>query len=356
MTDIADSALDPGQVRASVEGRRILITGAGGSIGSALARSLAQLGPEQLVLLDAGELGLHQLEIDLRHASLPTSPKLIVGSVCNVPLLQELFDRERPQIVFHAAACKHVPLMERNPFTAAATNALGTMRLLEAASDAEQCILLSTDKAVDPASIMGATKRIAELIFLVAAMRSQHKVLRLGNVLGSSGSVLPTFLDQIARGGPVTVSHPDATRYFVSIERAVQALQTTLLIDSSPTIFVPEMGSPHRIVDLAQSLIDRAAENIEIVFTGLRPGDKLTEELVSRREVLSASAMHGLRSVGTSSSSLSISSEGLEQLAHAVDRRHLPKLLVAISALVPEYQPSDLLQVQLDASSEVHPA
>ncbi len=246
--------------------------------------------------------------------------------------------------------------MERNPFTAAATNALGTMRLLEAASDAEQSILLSTDKAVDPASIMGATKRIAELIFLAAPTRSQRRVLRLGNVLGSSGSVLPTFLNQIARGGPVTVSHPDATRYFVSIERAVQALQATLLVDSSPTIFVPEMGSPQRIVDLAQSLIDRAAEDIEIVFTGLRPGDKLTEELVSRREVLSASATHGLRSVRPGSRSLSMSSEAIEQLAHAVDRRDLPKLLAAVSALVPEYQPSDLLQMQLGESSEVHPA
>ncbi len=229
-------SLDLHAARESLAGKRVLLTGAGGFIGSALSKELAKADPAELILLDAGELGLYDLDYNLQRAGVAFRRRLVVGSVRDSALIDQIFRQHRPQVVFHAAACKHVPLMEANPFTAASTNILGTQLIVEAAAVtcAEQCILLSTDKAVDPDSIMGATKRVAEMILLAQCSPTRMKALRLGNVLGSSGSVVPLFLDQISRGGPVTVTDPRATRYFLTVREAVRHLLATLSIPTSP--------------------------------------------------------------------------------------------------------------------------
>ena len=244
--DRAPLALDRAQVSASLQGKRILITGAGGWIGSALTRSIAGFAPNQLVLLEAAERNLYEIDTALRQLPCPIEHVSVLGSVSQPALLAEIFIRYRPQIVYHAAAFKHVPLMEQNPFAAIENNSIGTHLLVEAVSvnaETEQLILLSTDKAVDPVSIMGASKRIAELVMLAPRTASARmKAVRLGNVLGSEGSIVPLFLKQILAGQPVTVTHPEVRRYFLTTEDAVALLLHAASAETPQGILVPELG------------------------------------------------------------------------------------------------------------------
>jgi FlaA1/EpsC-like NDP-sugar epimerase len=329
--------------------KRVLLTGAGGSIGSALAHAVAASNPAHLILLDTSEHSLYEIDRDL-----PTAPHTaILGSVTDRLLLDDIFRHHRSEIVFHAAAFKHVPLIEQNPFAALANNALGTYTLAQAAADhrADHLLLVSTDKAVAPHSLMGATKRIAELAVLALGETSpttRMSAVRLGNVLGSHGSVLPLFLDQIARGLPLTVTHPDARRFFLTLDQTVSALLDALETPTQPgTILVPELAPPILILDLAHHLLRQHTSPTEIHFTGLRPGDKLEESLISPREHWlpgsDASPESNLRALTSPHPTAAIFRTTMHALAEAVARRDLTAALGIVLHLVPEYTPSPTL-------------
>jgi FlaA1/EpsC-like NDP-sugar epimerase len=340
--------LNQAWANSSLGGKRILITGAGGWIGSALTRALARFAPEHLVLLEAAERNLYQIDKALQQLPDPVRQTPVLGSVAHPVLLAEIFNRYQPQIVYHAAAFKHVPLMEQNPFAAIENNALGTNLLVEVAADygAEQVILLSTDKAADPVNIMGASKRIAELILLARGSASiQMKAVRLGNVLGSEGSVVPLFLQQILLRQPVTITHPEARRYLLTTEDAVTLLLHASSVQREQCILVPQLGEPISMESLARHLIARGnAPDVPVVFTQLRPGDKICEALLSRREsyVADDDAMP-LRTVESEALSAAVLDEVLEQLRQACRERSLERLLAAVLRAVPEYRPSALV-------------
>jgi FlaA1/EpsC-like NDP-sugar epimerase len=329
------------QSLALLSGRRVLITGAGGCIGSALAKAVAQSNARELILLDASEGALYGIDQDIAALKTATPHFPILASIGHVTTVNQLFERHQPDIVFHAAAFKHVPLMEDNPFAAIANNTLGTHTLTEAAIryGCEQLLMVSTDKAVSPSSIMGASKRIAELI-LLAPQTSPicMKAIRLGNVLGSSGSVVPLFERQIAQGGPVTVSHPDVRRYFMTLGEAVDTLLAALSADLPRGVSVPELGEPHRILDLARFLICR--QQVPIVFTELRPGDKMEESLISPSESYRNTSSGSLRAIDSLTFSLDELSSSLNALRIAIEQNDLPSLLETVQRMVPEYRPS----------------
>ena len=270
-----------------ISGKTVLVTGAGGSIGSELCRQISRWGPSELILLGHGENSIFEVLLELKedYPSLPIHP--IICDIRDYPRLTSIFKQHRPQVVFHAAAHKHVPLMEVNVEDAVSNNILGTNNVVNAAieNDVDQLVMISTDKAIRPVNVMGATKRIAELLVLDAANRTgkEFSVVRFGNVLGSRGSVVPLFKRQIARGGPITVTHPDMKRYFMTIPEAVYlVLQAASLCENGET-FVLNMGHQVRIIDLAEDLIRlsglQPGKDIEIVFSGIRPGEKLSEDL-----------------------------------------------------------------------------
>jgi FlaA1/EpsC-like NDP-sugar epimerase len=341
-------ALDQAQAAASLQGKRILISGAGGWIGSALTRGIAEFAPKQLVLLEAAERNLYEIDTALRQLPCPIQPVSVLGSVSHPVLLDELFRRYRPQIVYHAAAFKHVPLMEQNPFAAVENNAIGTNLLVQAAlanTETEQLILLSTDKAVDPVSIMGVSKRIAELAMLAPRTATvRMKAVRLGNVLGSEGSIVPLFLKQILSGQPVTVTHREVRRYFLTAEDAVTLLLHAASAKTPQGILVPELGEPLRVEALARHLM-HGSDQVPIIFTQLRPGDKMCEALLSDRESYAPRADAGepLRAVRSPCLAATVLDEILRQLQQACRERSLEQLLAAVLRAVPEYQPSALM-------------
>jgi FlaA1/EpsC-like NDP-sugar epimerase len=282
--------LDEGGISECLNGKVVLITGAGGSIGSELCRQVARYGPSKIVLYELSEFALYTIEQELSE-KFPHIPLVrLVGDVKDLEHLRHVFGKYKPQIVFHAAAYKHVPLMEEgNVLVAVRNNTLGTHNACMAAAetDVERFVLVSTDKAVNPTNVMGATKRAAEMVISsMAAQRGVTKFMavRFGNVLGSSGSVIPKFKEQIARGGPVTVTHPDITRYFMTIPEAARLVVQAAAMGDSGRVYLLDMGDPVLIADLARDMIrlsGRRVEDLEIRYSGLRPGEKLYEELLA---------------------------------------------------------------------------
>jgi len=294
--------MDTKRVRTLVAGKRVLVTGAGGSIGAELCRQIMSLNPRELVLYERYENSLHSIQIELQAlvGAPPVHP--VIGDIPDRARLEDIMARHRPQLVFHAAAHKHVPLMEINACEAIKNNVLGTQIVASAADrhGVERFVLVSTDKAVNPTSIMGATKRVAELVVQNMAGRSKtcFTVVRFGNVLGSNGSVVPTFKAQIQAGGPVTVTDPEMRRYFMLIPEAVHLVLQAATLGEQGALYVLEMGEQVKVIDLARNLIRLSGfipeVEIPISFVGLRPGEKLYEELVGENEKAQPSSVDNI--------------------------------------------------------------
>ena len=349
--------VDLSAVRALVGGRLVLVTGAGGSIGSELCRQILDMEPSAMLLLDHSELALWSIAKELRVRDAAADIRQHLGSVYDARDLAVAFRDFRPELVFHAAALKHVDLVEAHPVAAAATNTLGTREVARLARevDAVCAVFISTDKAVDPVSVLGATKRAGELVFAAAdrAGRSAGEPtrflsVRFGNVLGSSGSVIPLFTQQLRAGGPITVTHPEVERYFMTISEAVTLVlmasaEGARTPDVSP-VYVLDMGQPVKIVDLARRMIRLAGlepdVDVEIVFTGLRPGERLREALESAGEELHPTAVPGVRSAASREIEAATLQARLARLAAAVEAHDGPGVVGALQALVADYRPT----------------
>jgi FlaA1/EpsC-like NDP-sugar epimerase len=280
---------DVAEIAGYLTSRRVLVTGAGGSIGSELCRQIARFAPAELIMLDRDESALHAVQLSMEGRALLDSGDMELADIRDERMILDLFERRRPQVVFHAAALKHLPLLEVAPGEAVKTNVWGTQTVLDAAvaTGVERFVNVSTDKAADPCSVLGHSKRLAEGLTSAAAQETEGRFMsvRFGNVLGSRGSVLTTFTAQIARGGPVTITHPDVTRYFMTIGEAVQLVIQAGAIGGDGNALVLDMGEPVAIAAMAQQLIELAGKPIDVVHTGLRQGEKLHEQLFSTGEV-----------------------------------------------------------------------
>jgi FlaA1/EpsC-like NDP-sugar epimerase len=338
--------LDEAGIGDTLRGKTVLITGAGGSIGSELCRQVAHFQPARLVLYELSEFNLYTVEQDLSER-FPRLPLVrLIGDVKDLEHLRHTFAKWKPQVVFHAAAFKHVPLMEdENAWAALRNNTLGTYHaaLVAAESGVERFVLISTDKAVNPTNVMGATKRAAEMV--ISALAAEHQgtrfmAVRFGNVLGSSGSVIPKFKEQIAKGGPVTVTHPEIIRYFMTIPEAARLVLQAAAIGESGQVLVLDMGDPVRIVDLARQLIrlsGHAADDIEVEFSGLRPGEKLYEELLADADTTVGTRFKQLRVAKLDQQSRSV--EALLRHARSAQSAIEDALVrEALAETVPEYQ------------------
>ncbi len=351
-----------------VQGRRVLVTGAGGTIGSELARQVAALGPEFLTLLDNGEFALWQIDIELGETHPSVKRRPVVADVRDGAKLRRLFEEACPDLVFHAAALKHVPMVEANPLEGLLTNALGTRLVADAAraAGAQAMVLISTDKAVNPTSLMGASKRLAEMYCqgLDGAARGNSGgmrciTVRFGNVLGSTGSVVPLFQRQLARGGPLTVTHPDMRRYFMTVREAVGlVLQATVAGTGADApqdggIFVLDMGEPVRIVDLARQMIRlaglRPGVDVAIDFTGLRPGEKLFEELFHGREPATPTGHAGLLMASPRTADAASVGAMIDTIADACREGDEEVALSLLQRLVPEFRHDDTPAAQAEA-------
>ncbi len=339
--------LDPAPVRSALHGKRILITGAGGSIGSELCHQIAAMNPATLVLLDHSEFNLYAIDLAIREKFPYLTVEAVMDNLQSAADVQRIFARHQPQVVFHAAAYKHVPLVEDNPARGVLNNVNGFRNLLTTADAAgvERLLLISTDKAVRPTNVMGATKRVCELLLQnFPAKTTKLCAVRFGNVLGSSGSVMPRFLDQIAHGGPVTVTHPEITRFFMLIPEAVSLVLQAGAMASHGEIFILDMGEPVKIADMARQLIfmtgHRPDEDIKISFTGLRPGEKLYEELIIDDKE-GGTNVDGILIAKPSPipwPQLNARIDLLLQACHAGDRHQLATVL---KTLVPEWTPGE---------------
>lgn len=330
-----------------IEGKTVLVTGAGGSIGSELCRQIAFYKPASLVLFERYENSLHALLLELRETFPDVVVLPVIGDVTSSERVTEVFRQTRPDLVFHAAAHKHVPLMELNPKEAVRNNVLGTHIVAEAALAAgvERFVLISTDKAVNPSSVMGATKRIAEHVIQGINQRGQTKctVVRFGNVLGSNGSVVPLFSEQIRKGGPITVTDPEIKRFFMTIPEAVQLVLQASVLGQGGEVFVLDMGEQIRIVDLARNMIVLSGlvpgKDIEIVFTGLRPGEKLYEELFDEHEYVEPTAHAKInRAVGAPLPAGNLQ-QWVEELPMRLPEQAEEAILHDLKRLVPSFHP-----------------
>lgn len=330
------------KISAYLKGKRVLVTGAGGSIGSELCRQIAQMESEQLILFGRGENSIYEIEQELKSRFPQLQLVALIGDIRDYDSMDRVFQSYRPQVVFHAAAHKHVPLMEAQPVEAIKNNVFGTKNVAAAAGKfgSEIFVMISTDKAVNPTSVMGATKRAAELIVrqMDAVYPTKFVAVRFGNVLGSRGSVVPLFKRQIAQGGPITITHPEMKRYFMTIPEASQLVLQAGAMATGGEVFVLDMGEPINIKDMACDLIELSGlepqKDIAIEFTGLRPGEKLFEELLSAEEGTTASKHEKIFIANLNPIELAELKSGLKKLEQASDRE---SAINALSGMLTTY-------------------
>lgn len=339
--------LEADQIRAALEGKVVLVTGAAGSIGSELCRQLARFHPAGIVGFEIAESPLFEIDREMRQSFPQTPFHPEIGSVQNRNRLDEVLRQHSPSVVYHAAAYKHVPLMETHVFEAIENNVFGTYNLAMAAAEhgVEDFVMISSDKAVRPANVMGATKRVAELLLLALQNgRTKYVAVRFGNVLGSNGSVIPIFKKQIAGGGPVTVTHPDMRRFFMTIPEACQLVLQAGVIGHGGQICVLDMGEPVKVVDLARNLILLSGlkpdQDIKIEFTGMRPGEKLYEELSTMLEDTAPTAHEKIRIYTGNGMPAGDMGAWIDYLREICETRHVGQLVVALKEIVLDYSPS----------------
>jgi len=343
--------LDADAVAAFVRGRRVLITGAGGSIGSEMCRQVCHFEPSELILVEQAENPLFDIERELRAAHPDLPLHAVVADILDRERVRDVWKTHRPEVVIHAAAHKHVPLMEANPCEAIKNNVFGSKNVADASCEfgVAEFVMISTDKAVNPSSIMGASKRVAELYTQALngrpGCRTQFKAVRFGNVLGSAGSVVPIFRKQIAAGGPVTVTHPEMTRYFMTIPEASQLVLQAAATGGGGQIFLLDMGEPVKIVDLARQMITlsgfRPGEDIDITFTGIRPGEKLFEELRTRGEDMEPTVhpkVHVWKHAGADWEQVQALIETCRTLQTCTEHG---RIVAALQRFIPEFEPQN---------------
>lgn len=349
--------LDMGEIRSYLNGKTVLVTGCGGSIGAELCRQILRFQPLTLILVDVSEANLFHIEMELRSEPHGDRCRAVLGRIQNEKLMTAVFEKYRPLVVFHAAAYKHVPMLETNPWEAVINNIIGSRVIMEMARKhgTERFVLVSTDKAVRPTNVMGASKRVTELLLHgLQGTGTRFMAVRFGNVVGSSGSVIPVFRNQIEQGGPVTVTHPDVRRFFMTIPEAAQLILQAGGMGQGGEIFILKMGTPVKIVDMARDLIRLSGRepdtDVKIVFTGLRHGEKLYEELITVGEGI-VPTKHDKIMVLRSDSQAGFSASGegqgaqldrqLAELSAAADRFDAPAIKRTLRAIVPEYTPQD---------------
>jgi FlaA1/EpsC-like NDP-sugar epimerase len=336
--------LDPGPLHRLIEGRRILVTGAGGSIGSELCRQLATLNVGLLLMLERYENALYTIDSELRDSGTKSEIVPLIADVTDAARVRRVFEQYRPELVFHAAAHKHVPLVQLNVCEALKNNIRGTRITAETAVHygADRFIMISTDKAVQPSSVMGATKRAAEFLVRRLSLQTSTRfgIVRFGNVLGSNGSVIPKFLDQIRAGGPVTVTHPEVERFFMTIPEAVNLVLHAATLDETGAIYALDMGPPIKILDMARHLIRLSVpdQDIRIEFTGLRPGEKLRERLYDETETLEQSVIPQIfKVIAPSLHSVDRLCRDLIRIEALASRGEQGKVLAELTRIVPGF-------------------
>ncbi|WP_203636653.1 UDP-N-acetylglucosamine 4,6-dehydratase family protein, partial [Thermobrachium celere] len=333
--------LDNNAIKEYIENKVVLVTGGGGSIGSELCRQVIRFNPKKLLILDIYENNAYDLELELRANYPHIDIEVLIASIRDKKRMETIFEKYRPYVVFHAAAHKHVPLMENNPSEAVKNNIFGTLNLVECADkyNVKRFVLISTDKAVNPTNVMGATKRVAEMIVQAYARRSKTEfvAVRFGNVLGSNGSVIPLFKKQIEKGGPVTVTHREITRYFMTIQEVCQLVLQSVAFAKGGEIFVLDMGEPVKIYDIACKLIKflglEPEKDIKIEIIGLRPGEKLYEELYLREEevkMIHNDKIYALKPVDIDFDKFKIKLEALKFVTQSDDEIKIKKQLKQI--------------------------
>ena len=345
--------LDLERIAEYLNGKRILVTGAGGSIGSELCRQIAKMAPISIALLGRGENSIYEIDRELRDYYPDIFIEPLIADIRDRERIDCIFNKIKPQVIFHAAAHKHVPLMEAQPIEAVRNNIFGTKNVAEAAAEAgaEIFIMISTDKAVNPTSVMGTTKRVAELIIqgINRECKTKFAAVRFGNVLGSRGSVIPLFKKQISNGGPITITHPEMKRYFMTIPEATQLVLQAGALATGGEVFVLDMGEPVKIVDMATDLIELSGlelgKDVEIKFTGLRPGEKLFEELLTAEEGTTATKHEKIFIANLKSVDLNNLHKGLRSLQTVTE---LDDIVLLLSKMVPTYQSTSQPQPKIN--------